>query len=68
MYRIFISHSGIEDAEARALKKWLVDQDPPLANEIFLDSDPQHGIRAGRKWKDELHRAMVSCEAPPCVV
>ena len=68
MYRIFISHSGEQDLEARALKQWLVDQDPPLANEIFLDSDPQHGIRVGRKWKDELRRAMASCEAVICLV
>jgi hypothetical protein len=40
--RIFLSHSGADWREAVALKA-LAEQDPPLANEIFLDLDPGPG-------------------------
>ena len=68
MYRIFISHSSVEDRQATALKRWLVQQDPPLANEIFLDSDRRTGIRPGKRWKDELQRVMQQCEAVICLL
>jgi WD40 repeat protein len=68
MYRIFISHSSLEDRQATALKRWLVQQDPPLANEIFLDSDRRTGIRPGKRWKDELQRVMQQCEAVICLL
>jgi WD40 repeat protein len=64
MYRIFISHSSAELREGQALKQWLVQQDPPLANEIFLDADM---MRAGLQWKDQLKRAMKNCEAVVCL-
>ncbi len=32
---------------ALALKKWLSEQRPELANEIFLDVDPKTGLRLG---------------------
>jgi len=68
VYRIFISHSSVEDRQATALKRWLVQQDPPLANEIFLDSDRRTGIRPGKRWKDELQRVMQQCEAVVCLL
>ena len=64
MYRIFISHSSVELREASALKDWLVQQDPPLANEIFLDADM---MRPGLQWKDQLKQAMKNCEAVICL-
>jgi hypothetical protein len=64
MYRIFISHSSAELREARALKDWLVQQDPPLANEIFLNADM---MRPGLQWKDQLKQAMKNCEAVICL-
>jgi hypothetical protein len=68
MLTVFISHSHSDDRQARALKKYLTPIGPPRADEIFLDSDSEHRIRAGQKWKDELRRAMVSCEAVICLV
>ena len=65
MYRIFISHSSNEVDEAKALRNWLVLQDPPLANEIFLDADM---MRAGLQWKNQLKQAMSHCEAVICLV
>lgn len=54
--------------QAIALKQWLVDQDPPLANEIFLDVDPESGLKAGTRWKDALRRANARCEAVICLL
>jgi hypothetical protein len=64
VFRIFISHSSVELREAKALKDWLVQQDPPLANEIFLDADV---MRPGLQWKDQLKQAMKNCEAVICL-
>jgi hypothetical protein len=64
MYRIFISHSSAELREARALKDWLVEQDPPLANEIFLDAEK---MRPGLLWKEQLRHAINKCEAVVCL-
>jgi WD40 repeat protein len=64
MYRIFISHSSAELREARALKEWLVEQDPPLANEIFLDAEK---MRPGLLWKEQLRHAINKCEAVVCL-
>ena len=36
MSRIFLSHSSRASRQAIALKQWLAEKDPPLANEIFL--------------------------------
>src|SRR3954464_5095215 len=45
--RIFMSHSSKDWREAVALKQWLAQQQPALANEIFLDLDRDAGIGAG---------------------
>ncbi len=66
--RIFLSHSSADWREAVALKAWLADQDPPLANEIFLDLDRRTGIATGVRWKDALKRANARCEAVICLV
>jgi WD40 repeat protein len=63
--RIFLSHSHCDNREAVALKAWLVAQDPPLANDIFLDLD---SIRPGMKWKDALRQAAGRCEAVICLI
>ena len=63
MYRIFISHVSAELGEAKARKDWLVQQDPPPANDIFLDADM---VRTGPLWIDELKQAMKNCDAVVC--
>jgi WD40 repeat protein len=67
MWRIFLSHSSKDNRYAWALKDWLVQRNPPLANEIFLDFD-RHGIRSGTKWKDALRQASNRCEAVICLL
>ncbi len=68
MSRIFLSHSSLDTREAIALKHWLAEQDPPLANEIFLDVDPGSGLQTGTRWKDALRRANARCEAVICLL
>lgn len=51
-----------------ALKQWLVEQDPSLADEIFLDLDPVTGIQPGERWKEALRRSNARCEAVICLL
>ena len=57
MSRIFLSHASADNRAAMALKRWLAEQNPQLANEIFLDLDPDAGIRTGERWEQALLRA-----------
>ena len=50
MYRIFISHLSAEPGEAKALKDWLVQQDPPPPNDILVGADM---VRPGPQWIDD---------------
>jgi hypothetical protein len=68
MSRIFLSHSSTNNREAIALRQWLGDQNPRLANEIFLDLHPDVGIRTGERWADALRRANARCEAVICLL
>jgi hypothetical protein len=68
MSRIFLSHSSTNDREAIALRQWLGKQNPRLANEIFLDLNPDVGIRTGERWADALRRANARCEAVICLL
>lgn len=68
MSRIFFSHSSRDSMWAIAVRQWLVEQQPSLAGEIFLDVDPETGIRAGQRWKDALRAANERCEAVVCLV
>ncbi|MGV9678821.1 nSTAND1 domain-containing NTPase [Nocardia sp. NPDC003482] len=68
MSRVFISHSGRDSAWALAVARWLVAEQPDLAGEIFLDIDPETGIRSGQRWKDALRTASQRCEAVVCLV
>ena len=60
MSRIFLSHSGDNNAQAIALSHWLEQEG---WNDIFLDLDPERGIKAGERWEDALRVAADRCEA-----
>lgn len=60
MSRIFLSHSSVDEREAVALKQWLSDNG---WDDVFLDIDPQRGLRAGERWQEALERAADRCEA-----
>jgi WD40 repeat protein len=49
---MFLSHSSRDSRQAVALHALLVDAEPGLASEIFLDLDRETGIAAGTRWKD----------------
>jgi len=51
-----------------AVKKWLIEQEPGLADEIFLDLDPHTGIQPGQRWKEALQQASSRCEAVICLL
>jgi WD40 repeat protein len=68
MSRVFLSHSSRDTRQAIAVKKWLVAQEPGLAEEIFLDLDPHTGIRPGQRWKQALQQANTRCEAVICLL
>ena len=59
MSRIFLSHSSANNAEAIALRDWLLSQG---FDDLFLDLDPERGLKAGQKWQAELKRAAERCE------
>jgi len=58
--RIFISHSSANNAEAIALRDWLVGEG---WSDLFLDLDPDRGIAAGERWERALNEAARRCEA-----
>ncbi len=60
MSQIFISHSSIDNAQAIAVKNWLLDNG---WNDIFLDLDPQHGIHAGAEWEKTLETELTNTQA-----
>ena len=66
--RVFLSHSSRDSREAVAVKAWLVEQEPGLAEEIYLDLDPHTGIRPGERWKQALQQANARCEAVICLL
>jgi len=59
MARLFISHSSRNNDKAIEVRDWLA------ANgwtDVFLDLDPERGIKAGQRWKDALQKAAHRCE------
>lgn len=58
--RIFISHSSRNNAEARAIRDWLISNG---WDDYFLDLDPERGIVAGQRWERALHDAANRCQA-----
>ena len=54
MSLIFLSHSSVDELEAVALKQWLLDNG---WDDVFLDLDPERGLRAGERWQEALKRS-----------
>jgi hypothetical protein len=59
MARIFLSHSSGNNAEAIALRDWLISHG---WDDLFLDLDPERGLKAGERWQAALKRAAERCE------
>jgi WD40 repeat protein len=60
--RLFISHSGTDNAEAKALLDWLAEAGW-RNNDVYVDFDPERGIKAGERWEKALSEAASRCEA-----
>ena len=63
-----LSHSSRDNRQAVAVQKWLIEQEPGLAEEIFLDLDPHTGIQPGERWRQALQQANTRCEAVICLL
>ena len=59
MARIFLSHSSGNNAEAIGLRDWLIGHG---WNDLFLDLDPERGLKAGDRWQAALKQAAERCE------
>lgn len=59
MSRIFLSHSSANNAEAIAVRDWMAKQG---WEDVFLDLDPERGLKAGQRWQDALKQAAARCE------
>jgi TIR domain-containing protein len=57
--RIFISHSSANNAEAIAVKEWMAGHG---WDDVFLDLDPERGLKAGERWQEALKRAAKRCQ------
>ena len=68
MSRVFLSHSSRDSRQAIAVKAWLVEQEPGLIEEIYLDVDQHTGIRPRERWKEALQQANSRCEAVICLL
>jgi WD40 repeat protein len=68
MSRVFLSHSSRDSRHAIALKRWLEQAEPGLAGEIYLDVDPETGIRTGMRWTEALWQVNARCEAVICLL
>ena len=66
--RVFLSHSRFDSRQAVAVRQWLIEREPGLVDDIYLDLDPRTGIRPGEKWKGALNRASARCEAVICLL
>src|SRR5262247_123719 len=65
MALIFLSHSSVDEAEAIALKQWLMEHG---WDDVFLDLDSERGLIAGERWQEALRRAADRCEAVVFIV
>jgi hypothetical protein len=57
--RVFLSHSSANNAEAIALRDWMIERG---WDDLFLDLDPERGLKAGERWQEALKRAAERCE------
>ena len=60
MTAIFISHSSADNAAAADMKAWLEGQGH---TSLFLDFDPEAGIKGGAAWEQTLYQQLRQCQA-----
>ncbi len=60
MTAIFISHSSADNVAADQMKAWLESKGH---TSLFLDFDPETGIRSGSDWEQTLYQKLRQCQA-----
>src|SRR5262245_9161615 len=60
MTAIFISHSSADNTAAAEMKAWLEAQGH---TSLFLDFDPEAGIKGGSGWEQTLYQNLRQCQA-----
>ena len=60
MTAIFISHSSADNMAAVQMKEWL---EGLGHTSLFLDFDPEAGIRSGGDWEQTLYQKLRQCQA-----
>lgn len=60
MTAIFISHSSVDNPAAVEMKAWLEAQGH---TSLFLDFDPEAGIKGGAGWEQTLYQKLRQCQA-----
>ena len=60
MSAIFISHSSADNPAAVEMKAWLEAQGH---TSLFLDFDPEAGIKGGAGWEQTLYQKLRQCQA-----
>jgi hypothetical protein len=60
MTAIFISHSSADNLAAAEMKRWLEAQGH---TSLFLDFDPEAGIKGGSGWEQTLYQQLRQCQA-----
>jgi WD40 repeat protein len=60
MSTLFISHSSLDNEAAERLRARLAEQGH---QSVFLDFDPERGIRAGASWEQTLYTKLRACRA-----
>jgi hypothetical protein len=53
MARLSISHSSANNDKAIEVRNWLAKNG---WDDVFLDLDPERGIKAGQRWKENAGR------------
>ena len=59
MSRIFLSHSSANNSQAVAIRDWLKNHG---WDDVFLDLDPERGLKPGERWQAALRQAAERCE------
>ena len=60
MTAIFLSHSSADNEAAKHMQTWLEQQGH---TSLFLDFDPDAGIRPGSDWEETLYHKLRQCQA-----
>jgi hypothetical protein len=62
--KVFISHSSRDSPIAAKVRTWLANG----GHDTFFDEDPEHGMKPGQNWEQELYARLQWADAVVCVI